>query len=510
VANSGYSHAEVKAGLFLTFSLAILVAMLFIYGKASRMWRGREELRVVFTSVTSLRPDAPVRFNGVEVGRVKNINIIGLDDSNRERLPRLRPQDLDNLPLSPAQRTEMRRVKALPADAPEAARAKWDEAFNAEALKLLAGKTMIELTLEVLSPQEKEAVRRYRADDQVRITTTLLGDTSVEVSSGSSQDAPPPGKLILGISGSFFDNLSRSVEQVKDILENVNEVVGAQERESVRKALRRFDGITQKIEHIVEFADKRLPATWDKVDGLADAAQKDLTSVTETVTSLKPQLTRTLETAEAAIKDLQGKLGGLADEAKGAVVEVKGQIKPILEDVYYITDHSKEDIPLLVKNSKDLALRLKTSADKLDGVLNTTDRLLKESYPDLRRLILSLRMTGENAVEATDLIKRKPWLLMNPAKDSTFDQAQVSTQKLETGMQRFRELSGELMAVRRKLPAQPNKTQLERLDFLIQELNILCDVLAYAGDNARRMVLPPFERKPRLIESPEAAAVQGK
>jgi hypothetical protein len=164
----------------------------------------------------------------------------------------------------------------------------------------------------------------------------------------------------------------------------------------------------------------------------------------------------------------------------------------------------------LVRNSKDLAARLKTSADKLDGVLSTTDRLLKESYPDLRRLILSLRMTGENAVEATDLIKRKPWLLMNPAKDTTFDQPQAAVQKLETSMKRFRELSAELMAVRRNLPAQPTKAQLERLDFLVQELNILCDVLEFAGDNARRQVPPAFERKPRLFDSSEAPTVPNK
>ena len=227
MANSGYSHAEVKAGLFLTFSLAILVAMLFIYGKASRMWRGREELNVVFKSVTSLRPDAPVRFNGVEVGRVKSINIISLDEKNRARLPRIRPQDLDNLPLTDAHRAELRRFKPLPPNADEAARAKWDEEYQAAVLQYVADRNMIELTLEVLSPQEKEAVRRYRADDQIRITTTLLGDTSVEVSSGSSQDAPPLDKLILGIS----DEISEigEIEKVAAVTELVDKVCGLAE-----------------------------------------------------------------------------------------------------------------------------------------------------------------------------------------------------------------------------------------------------------------------------------------
>jgi ABC-type transporter Mla subunit MlaD len=69
---TGYSSAEVKAGFFLALCLALFVAMLFIYGKVARAWRGKQEIAVVFTSVTSLRPDAPVRYNGVEVGRVKD------------------------------------------------------------------------------------------------------------------------------------------------------------------------------------------------------------------------------------------------------------------------------------------------------------------------------------------------------------------------------------------------------------------------------------------------------
>lgn len=512
---TGYSSAEVKAGLFLTFCLALFVAMLLFYGRASRMWRGREEMKVVFTSVTSLRPDAPVRFNGVEVGRVKNIEIKRLDGDYLKRLPDLSPNDIDNLPLTPQQREALQKLQRPTGDTQETAGLEWVKTFNDAVLKGIADRTMIELTLEVLSPKDKakgeQTMRRYRADDQVRIVTTLLGDTSVEISSGSSPNPPDPEKVLLGVSGDFFTNLGKSIEQVKEILTNVSDVVGATERENVRKALRRFDSITQKIEKIVQLADQRLPATWDKVDGLAESAQKDLGQVTESIVSLRPQMVRTLETAEGAVKDLQGRLGGLADEAKTAVVDVKGQVKPILDDMQYITSHSKEDFPLLIKNAKDLAERLRMSADKLDGVLNTSDRLLRESYPDLRRLILALRMGGENLSEATDLIKRKPWMLMNPSKDVAFDQAQVSAQKLETATTRVRELCTELAAVRRNLPAQPNRAQLERLDFLLQELNILSGVLQNAGEATRKQVLPPFERKKGgFLSNEESSAVPNK
>ena len=50
---------------------------------------------------------------------------------------------------------------------------------------------------------------RYRADDQVNISTTLMGDTSVEISSGSG-DSIDANHYLLGHSGDFFTSLSRS------------------------------------------------------------------------------------------------------------------------------------------------------------------------------------------------------------------------------------------------------------------------------------------------------------
>ncbi|MCW8130173.1 MAG: MCE family protein [Planctomycetota bacterium] len=519
--SQGYTTAEVKAGVFLTFCLGLFVAMLFVYGKASRIWRGRQELTVVFTSVTSLRPDAPVRFNGVEVGRVKGIHILSLNEDALKKLPQpFTLRDLDNLPLTESEKTDLRKKVAGTSLADEVLKAKKEEEFQAAVKEKLADRTMIELTLEVLPPRGKEeGTKRYRVDDQVRISTTLLGDTSVEIASGNGAAIEPnQDRLILGISGDFFTNLGKSIEQVKEILASVSDVVGTQERESVRKALRRFDTITERIENVVNVADKRLPATWDKIDVLADSAKKDLDAIGETIGGLQPQISKTLTTADEAVKDLQKRLGDLADEARQAVVDVKGEVKPILEDVHYITGHSKDDFPALVKNAKDLAARLKLSADKLDGVLSTGDRLLQESYPDLRRLILAFRMGAENFKDATDLIKRKPWLIINkPPQESAMEKPLETARKLEEATKRFRELNTELQAIRRSMtppegtPAKVPADQLKRLDFLIQELNILSDVVKESADQSRKIVLPEFQRKKgAFIEAPEAPAASAK
>jgi ABC-type transporter Mla subunit MlaD len=482
VANgTGYSNAEVKAGVFLTVSLALFISMLFIYGKVARLWRGRQDISVVFTSVTSLRPDAPVRYNGVEVGRVKDIKILHLTRENIALLPQLKGSDLDNLPLTEKEQKQLRDAAQTPPDT-----------FQTAVHDKLENRTMIKLVLEVL--QEREA-KRYREDDEVRIATTLMGDTSVEISSGSGDPLSPTGRLMLGRSGDFFSNLAKSVDQVKQILESVSDVVGQKERESVRNALRRFDAITNRIEKIVTVADERLPATWDRVDGLADSARKNFDRIGDTVKEIQPQVTKTLTTADEAVKDLQGRIGKLADETKDAVLDVKGQLKPVFGDLQHITSKSKDDLPVLIKNARDLAVRLQESAGKLDGVLNTGNRLLSESYPDLRRLVVALRLGAENFEEMTNLLKRKPWLIYNiPREDTAMSGAQKTARDLEVATKRFQELSTELQAVRRNLDPTP-KERLERLDYLIQELNILSDTLKFAGDAARKDILPPFERK---------------
>ena len=81
-----YSHVEMKLGMFVAFCLALFVSMLITYGKISPFWRARREINVVFENSNSLRPDSPVRYNGFEVGRVKTMRIIHLDNENLDRL----------------------------------------------------------------------------------------------------------------------------------------------------------------------------------------------------------------------------------------------------------------------------------------------------------------------------------------------------------------------------------------------------------------------------------------
>ncbi|MCW8131282.1 MAG: MCE family protein, partial [Planctomycetota bacterium] len=108
MARREFSNVEVKAGVFLAFCLALFVGMLLLYGKIPRLWRVRQEVRAVFSSVASLKPDAAVLYNGVEVGRVKSMRILHLDKETADKLAPMTKRDLDFLPLGEGQRKKLR------------------------------------------------------------------------------------------------------------------------------------------------------------------------------------------------------------------------------------------------------------------------------------------------------------------------------------------------------------------------------------------------------------------
>src|SRR5579862_790557 len=200
-----YSSVEVKMGFFLTFSLALFVAMLFTFGRIAPVWRARQEIFVAFDNVGGLTVDAPVRYNGLEIGRVKWLRIIHLDDATIERLPALTRRDLDNLPLRPpAMIHELRDVA--------------DVDFDRVCREKLKNRTMIEICLELLQDND---FNRFHTDDQARVVSTFFNDSAVEIIAGSAAQPLDSNKLMLGTSGDFFGNLSKSMGEVKDILSNV-------------------------------------------------------------------------------------------------------------------------------------------------------------------------------------------------------------------------------------------------------------------------------------------------
>jgi ABC-type transporter Mla subunit MlaD len=381
-APNSYSHAEVKAGVFLAFCAALFLGMLLVYGRVSRFWRGRQDVHVALSTVAGLRPDAAVRYNGVEVGRVKQMRIIHMDHAQSRRLVPLSRTDLDHLPLAPEVRKQLR--------------LRPDTEFDAATKEALRDKTLIELTLEVL---QEGQYRRYLSDDSVVLSTTIMGDTCIDIISGPGHGrplGPSEDVLMLGVSGDFFARLSRSMNEVKEVLASVSDVVGGPERAAFKRATGRLDGILDLMNSMSDKANDRLPKTSQRYAETGKASSRAYEAAREVTQEAKERGTRVGDLAAAARKDLDGRLKALQDEASNAKNETTGQWKAIGAGVQSASDAAKPHFEELKENLRGLSRQVTGVAEEYRSIQDVGGQLVDQSQSDFKNFVENLRKSAKN------------------------------------------------------------------------------------------------------------------
>jgi phospholipid/cholesterol/gamma-HCH transport system substrate-binding protein len=80
-----YRSSEVKAGFFIFVSMVGLIVMIFMLGNIQDYFKPRRMLRIVFNFTGGMEVGAPVRYAGLNIGSVKNIELLG-DDKGQDRV----------------------------------------------------------------------------------------------------------------------------------------------------------------------------------------------------------------------------------------------------------------------------------------------------------------------------------------------------------------------------------------------------------------------------------------
>jgi phospholipid/cholesterol/gamma-HCH transport system substrate-binding protein len=82
-----YRSSEVKAGMFIFVSLIVLAGMIFMLGNLQDFIKPKRPLRITFNYTGGLEIGSPVRYAGLAIGRVVNIELSGPNDKiNPERI----------------------------------------------------------------------------------------------------------------------------------------------------------------------------------------------------------------------------------------------------------------------------------------------------------------------------------------------------------------------------------------------------------------------------------------
>src|SRR5260221_1772256 len=64
---------QLKVGLFVVFGIALTMVAIFLIGDTRRLWEAKTTYRAAFQDVAGLKPGAPVRMGGLDVGSVTGL-----------------------------------------------------------------------------------------------------------------------------------------------------------------------------------------------------------------------------------------------------------------------------------------------------------------------------------------------------------------------------------------------------------------------------------------------------
>lgn len=472
------SQAEIKAGVFLTFCLALFIGMLFVLGKFGHAWRGHQDVRVVFSHVSALRREAPVRYNGMELGHVKSIRIIRADDCVLACLPAFARRDLPNLPLSDDERETLR---ALPEAGP-------GETVDQRTRALIQGRTMVLLVLDLLSEND---TRRFRVDDEYRVSTSPMGDASVEIRTGCSQQTIGPGydKYILGIGGDMYTDLGKSIAQVKDILASMAEMVGGDnDRQTVRNQLYSFESYTGRIDDAAVSIEAKLPETWNNVDARLTEVGKTFTDVEAKVKEIQPKVDEALDSARKSINETRESFAKSAGTLHDKVKSIRADSSKNLATWRTRAADYKESIPKQIHDGREWTLAFRPTVDKIDSVLTRADDQLDKGIASTRATLAGYLVTASNFEETTYRLKRWPASFAHKPDEEHARLYDLLWRRDLAGRQ-YAKLRGELTALSQGLTAADpsDKARLSRIADLIRESDAQLDAgPAPSGEKPRK------------------------
>ncbi len=70
-----YRRNEIRAGIFLLVSFAILVVMVFAVSDIKNVFRKKKEVKVLFSFSDGIEKNAPVRYSGMKIGKVESVRV---------------------------------------------------------------------------------------------------------------------------------------------------------------------------------------------------------------------------------------------------------------------------------------------------------------------------------------------------------------------------------------------------------------------------------------------------
>jgi len=333
---------------------------------------------------------------------------------------------------------------------------------------------MIVLVLEISRGDEFS----FRQDDVVRLATTVMGDSTVEISPGSGK-ALPEDQALLGDGSNLFTQLSASMREIRTLLSRVAGIIGEEERvniqatlANVKKASEDLSLAAGRVRGLVKDSEKPVKAAIADLRTGMGEARAAIAEVRKTVTEVKPKVVTALDSGKKMMES--GRKA--AESADKLMAEARPKLLAVLQET------------ATAAKSATAALR------ETEKLLGSTGEALDENRPAVRRAMNDLREAGRNLKEMSARLKRQPWLLLKKPRgtqdiillESAARSLAEAGADLAVSMQYLEKISAD--------PARAARVGGKRAEDLIREIRALGEELSGRRDQIQTKI-KELERK---------------
>ena len=467
-----YNARDVKVGILVIVSAVFLLVLIAITSDIGKFFRPKRIVHVAFRHVVGLQPNSPVNYSGVEVGRVRSITVITVDEAFLRRLVPVMPDMVYELPIDEPDILDKLRLVTDKAE------------FDKEARKSILGRDIVLLEMEV----DAGTVEVVHVDDYVSVESTLMGDTSVEISPGI-EAANTSDVVLLGRSGNLFTKLGESVEEIRYLLRSAGTALSAGGTDFGAM----FSKINTSVSNLAT-ASEDFKKAGAAANEILTTSKEDVEELARNSKSISERTDRILARVERDIDPITSNITVSADEMRQILDKVTPNVEP------------------LISGAKKLTERLDTLAENSDKLVATTSEVIDDSRADIRRSTENVKDATRNLTEFTSLLSRKPWLLLRaPRGEDRSEEDLISMARTLLDASSRAQEAATTLASRPGTAAE--KAELEKTAADLKETS---DNLKRAAE-AMIEVIKPLDRKgggkgfeQQRKPAPEYPALQGK
>ena len=408
-----------RVGAVVVGCVVVLALLLIRVGNLDQYLKERRIVEVVFADGKGLPVGAPVLYQGIQIGTVEDVDVLPATAA-----------------VGPA---------GAETNAPE------------------GGRNWVLMTLDV----ENSEKYPLSYDDEFNIQVPLaMGDPDLRITpmpAGATYDGS--GNPIIGSSGG--DILTAVNDAMDEIGTALGEVFGKDERDKLKSAIGKAEGLIDNASKSVKTIDETVPTValavtrvMGRVEITVDQLDKDLKEIAESAKKATEKLGVTIENLDGVVTTAGPKLNKSLDKADKVLDSGDKLVKTLETEVKGVTGNANETLKeakaMVKENREPLNNTLKEAgaaakesrkalAAAAEAVVELRD-MLAENREKLRVSISRVEKISENLQGMSAEVRRQPWrLVRKPSKKeiksvelaSASDKAALSAEELSDAVARL-------------------------------------------------------------------------